>query len=361
MQTAGYGTDIGVGKTHRRTNRKGLSSGNDKEEKDSGAEGCRFPFLKTKLEPIAATSVRRQCHYGEVAEYMTPANFEYLRDSYIRYAGLKGVRPARITAPTTGDGISNVYDEMVRLAGNGIRVNIDYCEGKLYFTLWKSHDWSEWTLYWFPIKFIVRLNSRLRRICITFMHEFIRSNGLDTIDNCCDAEMTLAWIRESAYECDGADEKEYIRIADSYESGAIREKLRRIETKSYYKNLPRAVRTYEPANDYERKLIELMSEGLQFIGTDTPSIMHYSYDPLDEEEPDVTPIGLDRQIRIIYDSRDRFTEMLEETFNCDQRETYTFSPISSLELSPESESLFKMDDYPDRFFRWADKFISHIL
>ena len=39
----------------------------------------------------------------------------------------------------------------------------------------------------------------------------------------------------------------------------------------------------------------------------------------------------------------------------------TKEAITTMALSPETDSLFKMeDDYPERFFKWSDKFINHI-
>lgn len=88
--------------------------------------------------------------------------------------------------------------------------------------------------------------------------------------------------------------------------------------------------------------------------------MHYSYDPDSRDDPDFGPIQLDRQIRIVYNNNDDIMESLFETLNCDLQETYEIVPVTTLTLSPQSEQLFKMDDYPERFFNWADKFINLI-
>ena len=41
--------------------------------------------------------------------------------------------------------------------------------------------------------------------------------------------------------------------------------------------------------------------------------------------------------------------------------TYDIIPATTLALSPETEKLFCMDDYPERFLQWADKFINIII
>ena len=42
------------------------------------------------------------------------------------------------------------------------------------------------------------------------------------------------------------------------------------------------------------------------------------------------------------------------------QESYEIIPATILTLSPQIDRLFETDDYPDRFFRWADRFIALI-
>ena len=54
-------------------------------------------------------------------------------------------------------------------------------------------------------------------------------------------------------------------------------------------------------------------------------------------------------------------QSIEEQYNSESQETYDLIPVTTMEISPDTDSLFKMeDDYPERFFRWADKLINHI-
>ena len=50
--------------------------------------------------------------------------------------------------------------------------------------------------------------------------------------------------------------------------------------------------------------------------------------------------------------------MLGIEMNACSRETYDITPVTTCDLSPDTEELFRMDDYPERFFRWADEFIT---
>lgn len=211
------------------------------------------------------------------------------------------------------------------------------------------------------MKFIEKLNPQLRRIAVTFMHEFMHSNKMHTINDEPDTDMTLDWMEECRNECDERDARAYDREIHSYREGKIYKALRRIELRSYYKNLPRALDRYQPANEYEQTLLALMKEGLQFIGAGKPAIIDYSYDPHEQEEPDFRPLDLESQVRIVYDVHDMFHESLLDSFNCEQRETYCYEPRTILKLSPDTETLLAVNDYPERFYKWGNRFAQHIM
>ena len=73
---------------------------------------------------------------------------------------------------------------------------------------------------------------------------------------------------------------------------------------------------------------------------------------------DFLPMYLSKQIRVIYDCTDMITEYLTDYYNSYSQETYDIIPVTTCDLSPETEELFHMDDYPERFFKWAEKFIN---
>ena len=64
---------------------------------------------------------------------------------------------------------------------------------------------------------------------------------------------------------------------------------------------------------------------------------------------------LHQQISIIYDTGDIVTEYLVDYYNSCSRETYDIIPVTTCDLSPDTEELFRMDDYPERFFRWGGR------
>lgn len=215
-------------------------------------------------------------------------------------------------------------------------------------------------MYYFPVKFVEDLGPELRRISITFIHQLMKANGIQTVLDEDDTDYVLTWISEGIPDETAEERRNHLKLLHSYENGRIQALLRRVEDRCYYKNLPKALDRYEPQNDYERSLVSAMKEGLDFLSPEH-GIMEYSYDPFFEEEPECLPMYLHQQIRVVYDSNDMVTDYLVDYYNSYSRETYDIIPATTLALSPETEKLFCMDDYPERFLQWADKFINIII
>lgn len=103
-----------------------------------------------------------------------------------------------------------------------------------------------------------------------------------------------------------------------------------------------------------------MLDGMEFLEPKKP-IMHYAYDPYYDNDPDIRPVGLHRQICIVYEEDDIVTRTLIDFINSDYQESYEIIPVTTMKLTPKTESLFKIsDEYPERFFQWSDKFINII-
>lgn len=251
---------------------------------------------------------------------------------------------------------------MDALIGEELDVNIEYTqEGHLAFTLWRYNTWGEHEFCWFPVKFLQSLGTALRHLAVTFLHDLGRSNGIGTINDTDDVEYVFEWIEEClSNESDDRERRRKARLLESYRHGTIYRLLRRVERKRYCKNLEAALAAYPLQNERERQLVETMREGLQFIGDGKPSIMHYAYDPHYEREPDFLPLQLEQQIAFIYDVDDLITEYMAGNLSGCYQESYEIIPATILTLSPQIDRLFETDDYPDRFFRWADRFIALI-
>lgn len=356
MQTIGIRPGGAACQAHHATSRKFPAQGSGETEKNYGAERCRNAFLDTSIKAIMPKCVTREWN-GVTYNYVTRENYDFLRDSYLRYAELLGVEAKHKPAKSISESILRLHAEMNALVGDDLNVNLEYEKDHICFTLWKYHQWGKCTLYWFPVKFLECLNPGLRRIAVTFLHEFMRSNRLDTMNDEEDTDYVLEWEAEAAAdEGDKKDREERLKMIESYKNGRIYRMLERVRVRSYYKNLPGKLARYETKNDFELELVKLMKDGLELIDPER-SIMQYAYDPFFDENPDFTPMYLERQIRFIYDIHDGITASMEEFFNNSMRETYEITPVTVYKLSPRTERLFFMDDYPERFFTWADKFI----
>ena len=75
------------------------------------------------------------------------------------------------------------------------------------------------------------------------------------------------------------------------------------------------------------------------------------------QEPEFWPLELYQQIRYVYDYDDEISNNLMEWFNQNREVSYEISPVTTLELSPATEQLFGVTDYPERFRKWLEDFI----
>lgn len=325
---------------------------------DHGPERGGGSFLNTVLPPIAQEILMVENYNGllcDRANVITRENYRFLRDSYFRYARLLRKEAAHTPGNSIGESIARLYDDMDTLVGDGLNVNIEQDGGRLYFRLWKYHQWGCFTLYYFPVKFIESLSPALRRIAVTFMHGLMEANGIGILLGDDDAEFILDQLSER--DEDPHEWKGRKRILDSYRTGKIGRLLRRVETTSYYKDLPKAIGAYDPPSGFERTLVNAMRKGLPFLRPER-GIMEYAYDAFYSESPDFHPIYLEQQIRVVYDIGDIVSEYLADYYDSYSRETYDITPVTTCDLSPDTEELFRMDDYPERFFRWAEEFIT---
>lgn len=361
MCTIGRTAVTAVGKAHHRTGTEECTVRREQGRTDCGSKRGRNSFLSTPLVPSAQKSLAVEYYDGcecNGINVITQDNYEFLRDSYFRYALLLQKEAVHTPGKSIGEGIARLYDEMNTLVGDGLNVNIEHEDGRLFFRLWKYHKWGKFTLYYFPVKFLESLNPVLRRIAITFIHKLMKANGIDTFVDYDESDFMFEMLSED----DGSeseDWKERMKLLDSYRNGKISRLLKRVELKSYYSDLPKALGSYTPQNGFERSLVDAMKQGLPFL-TPEMGIMQYGYDAYYSENPDFHPMYLQQQIRVVYDAEDIVSEYLVDYYNSYSRETYDITPVTVRDLSPDTEELFRMDDYPERFFRWADEFISLI-
>lgn len=361
MCTIGRASIRSTDKAHYHPDRAECTAWREQGRTDCGSKRGRNSFLNTSFVSLAPKRLVVECHDGfqwNKVNVITRENYEFLRDSYFRYALLLEKEAVHTPGNSIGEGIANLYDEINELIGDEMNVNIEQENGRLFFRLWRYHLWGSYTLYYFPVKFVESLNPTLRRISITFIHNLMRANGICLFLDDDETEFMFDLLAEEDGS-DPQDRKDHMKLLDSYQEGKINRLLRRVDSKSYYKNLPRAIENYTPQNGFEQLLLDVMKGGLPFLAPER-GIMQYGYDAYYSESPDFHPMYLEQQIRVVYDLGDIVTDYLTDSYNSNSRETYDIVPATFRDLSPDTDELFRMDNYPERFFRWADKFINVI-
>ncbi len=119
-------------------------------------------------------------------------------------------------------------------------------------------------------------------------------------------------------------------------------------------------RNYRTKKEKELKLLELIEDGMALITPESPVLTGYQYDWAYEEECDFPPVGMESQVMLVYSTGDTLTECVKEYMNSDYREVYALTPVTYKLLTPETDCLFQMDDYPERLSRWLVRFTDYI-
>ena len=333
------------------------------KKEDTAATGKRHDFLTDKIPPLAPDFWHKDGYDGSPVNLTTPENFDYLYQSASNYAGLMGIKlPFRYRkggSPRLK--ITELYKAMEESVPEC--VNLEEKEGRLHFCLFRHHDWPEPTLFWIPIDFIEKISVPVRCIVREFIRRFIRHHGLNMVKETWYYELALEELRDWKERDPDASPQEIRQnnlLAESYETGKISKALKRMEGKPFCVRLEDKIRECRTEAKRERELLGLVSEGLELITPDNPCLIQYYYDWAYEKEPNFPPIGLDTQIMLAYSNNDMLAENMESYFNSDCRETYAITPVTYMYLTPETDRLFRMDDYPERLSKWMQRFMQHI-
>ena len=94
----------------------------------------------------------------------------------------------------TARGKKEAAEAMETLLKDNAGVNLEQKGQQLFFNLWKCHQWGEYTLYYFPVKFVEELNPELKRIAISFINGMANANGIATILDGDETDMVLDWL-----------------------------------------------------------------------------------------------------------------------------------------------------------------------
>lgn len=362
MQTALTTTNGGIGGYYHQRCKMHRCQPGDKpqEKKKAPARRSHNDFLMGRILPIAP-DLYIEKNEGERINLTRHENFQYLYRSAQKYTTLAQIElPFRPVKGTSRLNIANLYKALDSILPQ--HINLEQRDGRLYFCLYQFHDWEE-SLYWIPLDFTAKLPKHLKKITLEFIRRFIRHHGIQDITGTYYYEMALEYLENYGRyneEAPVQEIKRYAAISHSYEEGKAHQALRRMEKRKFCINLEKEIQSYHPNKAAEQVFLNLIKEGMAYISPDSPSIMQYSYDWAYEESPDFRPVELEMQLALTYSLQDALADEMESYYNSDRQETYAITPVTTLYLTPETDKLFVMDDFPECLSKWLDRFIHHI-
>ena len=100
---------------------------------------------------------------------------------------------------------------------------------------------------------------------------------------------------------------------------------------------------------------------MALITPESPNLTNYLYDWAYEEERDFLP-GWEWKARSCWSTLPvtRWLNAWEGFMNSDYQETYALTPVTYRFLTPETDCLFQMGDYPEKAFKMAGTFLQNI-
>lgn len=367
MRTVIGTTGTGLGPLYYR--RAGIGHryqpGNGAEKKkNSPAARKRDDFLTGRFLPVSSDFLVECPQKGTGMNVTTQEGFDYLYRSAVNYTGLLGLSlpfPQKRRSPYPRLDIIRLYEVMENLLPENI--NLELVDGRLTFCLYRFHKWPDYQLFWTPLDFTERLNRPLKRIVLEFIRRLARHHRMGDLTDTCYYEIADSYLERYGEESDEFTPKEKKRIGrliESYRKGRIARLLKRMYGRAFCTDLEERLDAYKPEKKSEKELLELVREGMTLMGKDVPCIMDYQYDWINEEEPDFMPALLETQIALVYSLDDEITEDMENTFSMDMQESYNLTPVTTFFLTPETDRPFEMDDFPERFADWHNRFVFHV-
>lgn len=139
MYTSGCRSVGTAGPYNYRIGKKRVRSRNKETKKDSGADRCRYPFLKRQFHNISTAVAVRDSHSMN-CNFITTVNYLYLLNCARRYAALLGVKFNPRPADNPGAGIANVYNALKKIVGDEVNINFQVNEKRLEFVLWSYYE-----------------------------------------------------------------------------------------------------------------------------------------------------------------------------------------------------------------------------
>ncbi len=208
MQTVGRIAGRTVGSAHHKRNRKQELAQCGAQKEGSGAKRRHTHFLKQRIAPIGPSSVTRRGVRGKEYNYVTRANYLYLRDSALNYARLLGKELGHEPEGNLGACIADLYRKLAELEPS-LHLNLEPEGNRLRFVFWHRHQWGERTLYWLCLNVLESLSPKMREAVLLFFRKLRTATGIQTLREGCDLEWVLEWIAENADQYDNEEGRSY--------------------------------------------------------------------------------------------------------------------------------------------------------
>lgn len=344
----------------------GHKPGNNKTEKKTSTARKRNGFLTGRLLPVASGLCVETD--GVKTGVATMANLDYLYRSAANYARLLGIRlkfNCKKYARHPKLGMAELYRAFDAIVPENVNIELD--GGRLVFCLYRFNKWPDYEVLWLPLDFTDSLSKEVRRVTLEFIRRFARHHGMWSITDLYHFSMAEDWLTCDEDEEDGgkvkdrAERRRTQRLLESYNSGRISRLLKRMDGRAFCHDLEKALDSCRPESGSERTLLGIVKDGLTFIGNGKPCIMDYGYDWAKEENPEIMPVGLESQILLAYSLDDAVAEEVMQAFSADVREGYNLTPVTRMFITPETDKVFKVDDFPERFTKWFYRFVGHAM
>lgn len=367
MQTTLRITNAAIGTFNHSRNRSNRHQPGDKqaEKKKITPSRKHHGVLTERIPPLAPDyCVIIDEDTKETWNLTSPENFDYLYRSAVRYTQLMGLKlPFR---KKKGKNNRRKIVELFKIMESLIPeyINLELIDERLHFCIYRFHNWPDQRLFWIPLDFTEKLPYQLKMITLEFLRRFARHHDLQDIKETYYYEMAVQQLEDYEHydtNLSPKDIKMYKKLASSYQKGKIYRLLKRMKGKSFCPDFEKQIDEYHTEIKKEQELLILIKEGMGLITPDKPCIMQYYYDWAYEESPDFRPAGLDLLIMLTYSINDALNKEMVSYFSCDCQESYAITPVTTLFLTPETDKLFRMDDYPEKLSDWIERFNACII
>ena len=338
--------------------------GNGREDaKKTSTSRRRNDFLTGRILPVSADYIMTT-YDGREINLTTAESHDYLYRSALNYAQLQGTElPYKISHKKKRQyrlEIVRLYEALKSILPE--QINFEVVDDRLSFCLYRFHNWPDDTLFWMPLDFTKRLRKGLKQITLEFIRRFVRHHRLEKITSLSHYEMLEDYIFDYEEDMDKKQRRKLIRLENSYkEGGKISNALKRMCGRAFCARWEEKLEAFHPENESEKELLDLIREGMAFIAEEFPCILSYEYDWEREDEPDFFPIELSTLVALAYSIDEPVTKQIESYLNGIGMETYALTPVSTWILTPNTERLFPIDDFPEKFAEWFDRFTYHVI